>query len=80
MGPGDSSERAHWLETLPDLPLKALITGDAGFVGYQYLRAILDGGRQLLIRVGANVRLWKKLGYVRESIRRAAMNETFGSS
>jgi Transposase DDE domain len=64
--PGDSSERAHLLEMLPDLPPDALVTGDAGFVGYQYLRAILDGGRQLLIRVGANVRLLKKLGYVRE--------------
>ena len=66
VGPGDSSERAHLWEMLPDLPLKALVTGDAGFVGYQDLRAILDGGRQLLIRVGANVRLLKKLGYVRE--------------
>ena len=51
---------------LPDLPLNALVTGDAGFVGDQDLRAILDGGRQLLIRVGANVRLRKKLGHVRE--------------
>ena len=66
VGPGDSSERAHLWEMLPDLPLNALVTGDAGFVGDQYLRAILDGGRQLLIRVGANVRLLKKLGYVRE--------------
>lgn len=65
-GPTDSSERAHLLEMIPDLPPNALVTGDAGFVGYQYLRAILDGGRQLLIRVGANLRLLKKLGYVRE--------------
>ena len=66
VGPGDSSDRAHLLEMLPDLPLNALVTGDAGFVGDQYLRAILDGGRQILIRVGANVRLLKKLGSVRE--------------
>ena len=65
-GSGDSSERAHLLEMLPDWPLKALITGNAGFVGYQDLRAILDSGRPLLIRVGANVRLLKKLGYVPE--------------
>ena len=54
------------LEMLPQLPPEALITADAGFVGYEYLRAILDSGRQLLIRVGSNVRLLKKLGIARE--------------
>jgi hypothetical protein len=52
---------------LPHLPPNALITADAGFVGYEYLRAILDGDRELLIRVGSNVRLFKNLGYARES-------------
>ena len=66
VGPGDSSERAHLLEMLADLPLNALVTGDAGFVGDQSLRAILDSGRYLLIRVGANVRLPRKLGSIRE--------------
>ena len=65
-GPADSSERAHLLEMLAGLPAAALITADAGFVGYDYAKAILDSGRQLLIRVGANVRLLTKLGYVRE--------------
>lgn len=67
IGPSDSSERAHLLEMLPHLPPNALITADAGFVGYEYLRAILDSDRELLIRVGSNVRLLKKLGYARES-------------
>lgn len=67
IGPCDSSERAHLLEMLPQLPAEALITADAGFVGYEYLRAILDSQRRLLIRVGSNVRLLKKLGYARES-------------
>lgn len=66
IGPSDSSERAHLLEMLGDLPIKALITGDAGFVGYEYARAIVDSGRNFLIRVGANVRLLRKLGYARE--------------
>ena len=44
----------------------ALVTADAGFVGYEYWKALLDSGRHLLIRVGANVRLLKGLGYVRE--------------
>jgi len=66
-GPADSSERAHLLEMLGDLPPGALIAGDAGFVGYAYARAILDSNRELLIRVGSNVRLLRNLGYVRES-------------
>jgi hypothetical protein len=65
-GPSDSSERGHLLEMLAGLPPEALITADAGFVGYEYAKAILDSGRQLLIRVGSNVRLLKDLGQVRE--------------
>lgn len=67
LGPSESSERAHLLEMLPHLPPEALITADAGFTGYESWQAILDSGRQLLIRVGSNVRLLRKLGYVRES-------------
>lgn len=67
LGPSDSSERAHLLEMLGGLPPAALITADAGFVGYEYWKAILDSGRQLLIRVGSNVRLLQQLGFVRES-------------
>lgn len=66
-GPADSSERAHLLEMLPALPAGALITADAGFVGYDYARAIRNSGRHLLIRVGANVKLLQKLGFVRET-------------
>jgi len=66
-GPADSSERAHLLEMLPALPADALLAADAGFVGYAYLQAIVASGRELLLRVGANVRLLRKLGYVRES-------------
>lgn len=66
IGPADSSERAHMLAMLSTLPPGALIAADAGFVGYEYLKAIVDGGRQLLLRVGSNVRLLKKLGYAQE--------------
>jgi hypothetical protein len=66
-GPADSSERAHLLQMLPALPEWALVAADAGFVGYQYAKAVLDSGRELLLRVGANVRLLRKLGCVRES-------------
>lgn len=66
LGPSDSSERDHWRQMVPALPAGALITADAGFVGYEYWKDVLESDRQLLIRVGANVRLLKKLGYVRE--------------
>ena len=66
-GPADSSERAHLLKMLPALPEGALVAADAGFVGYDYAKAVIDSHRQLLLRVGANVRLLRKLGCVRES-------------
>lgn len=65
-GPADSSERAHLREMLDGLPAGALVTADAGFVGYEGLQTIMEGGRQVLLRVGANVRLLKNLGYARE--------------
>ena len=64
-GPVDSSERAQMLEMLPFLPENALITADAGFVGYDYWRAIEDAGHAFVIRVGSNVKLLKELGYAR---------------
>ena len=69
IGPADSSERAHMREMLDDLPPAALILADAGFVGYDGLQAIVQGGRDVLLRVGANVRLLKKLGWARETSR-----------
>ena len=65
-GPADSSERKHLLEMLVTAPLGSLITADAGFVGYELWKAVLDAGHQLLVRVGANVRLLKNLGYAEE--------------
>ncbi len=67
IGSRNSSERGHLLEMLDDLPAGCLITGDAGFVGYELARAILSGGRQIVIRVGSNVKLLKKLGVFEES-------------
>ena len=66
IGPSDSSERDHLRQMIAALPAGALVTADAGFVGYETWKAILDSGRHFLIRVGANVRLLRKLGYVEE--------------
>jgi Transposase DDE domain len=65
-GPSDSSERDHFRQMIAALPNGALVTGDAGFVGYHYWKEVIDSGRQLLIRVGGNVRLLKNLGYIRQ--------------
>jgi Transposase DDE domain len=65
-GPSDSSERDHFRQMITALPNGALVTGDAGFVGYHYWKEVIDSGRQLLIRVGGNVRLLKNLGYIRQ--------------
>ena len=66
-GPSDSSERGHLEDMLDELPENALLTMDAGFVGYDFWNAILESGRNFLVRVGGNVRLLKGLGYARQS-------------
>jgi hypothetical protein len=65
-GPSDSSEREHLEQMLAELPENSLITADAGFVGYDFWKAILEARQNFLVRVGGNVRLLKKLGYARE--------------
>lgn len=65
-GPSDSSERGHFQEMLDSVPAGSLLTADAGFVGYDLWKAVLDAGHQLLVRVGSNVKLLQKLGYARE--------------
>lgn len=66
-GPSGSSERHHLLDMIATLPQNALLACDANFIGYDFWSAILNSGREFVIRVGSNVRLLKKLGYVRES-------------
>jgi hypothetical protein len=66
-GPSDSSERGHLLEMLPSLPQGSLLTADAGFVGYEFCQEILKGRHDLLLRVGGNIRLLRKLGYAQEN-------------
>jgi hypothetical protein len=65
-GPSDSSERQQLQEMLGELPENTLIAADAGFVGYDFWRALIQAGHSFVIRAGANVRLLKKLGYARE--------------
>jgi len=59
LGPSNSSERAHVMEILMQelFPEKTLFCGDAGFVGYEFWKAIIDTGGDFLVRVGGNVSL-----------------------
>jgi hypothetical protein len=65
LGPSDSSERTHFRDMLATqkFPKNTLFCGDAGFVGYDLWRSIIDAEHNFLIRVGGNVRLLTKLGY-----------------
>ena len=65
-GPSGASERDHLLAMVPELPAHALIAADAGFVGYALWQALLTAGHHFVIRVGANVRLLRQLGWARE--------------
>jgi hypothetical protein len=64
-GPSTASEREDFGQLLREqqFPENTLFCGDAGFTGYELWKAIIDQGHQILIRVGANVMLLRKLGY-----------------
>ena len=59
LGPSNSSERDHVKEIVNDeeFPENVLFCGDAGFVGYDFWRQLVDRGHDFLVRVGANVSL-----------------------
>jgi hypothetical protein len=65
-GPSGASERDHLVAMVPELPAQALLVADAGFVGYEVWQTLLTAGHHFVIRVGANVRLLRQLGWVRE--------------
>lgn len=67
IGPGNSSEREHVLAMLETLPENAMLTMDAGFVGYGFWRQLQAANASMVVRVGANVKVLNKLGYVRRT-------------
>jgi hypothetical protein len=66
IGPGTASERRHLEDMLADLPEQALVVADAGFTGYDLYRRIVAAQHSFLLRVGANVHLLRKLGYLEQ--------------
>ena len=63
LGPSSDSERTHVLDMLKtgDFLDDTLFVGDAGFVGYDFWRAIMNRQHHFLVRVGANVNLLTEL-------------------
>lgn len=67
IGKAKASERDHLRQMIHLLPRQAMLIADAGYTGYELWRMLIDSGRSILIRAGANVHLLRKLGYeVRE--------------
>jgi hypothetical protein len=65
VGPGTDSERRHAAAMVDGLPPRALLVADAGFVGYDLCRQLVQSDRSFLLRVGGNIRLLQQLGYYR---------------
>lgn len=65
-GPARASERGQLRLMLEELPADSMLVMDAGFVGFDLIKTILaqGRGRSILLRVGSNVRLLRKLGLV----------------
>jgi hypothetical protein len=65
-GHGRGSERHQLRRMVKWLPPNSMLVADAGFTGYDLLSSIMGSGQQLIVRVGSNVRLLKKLSYAVE--------------
>ena len=65
LGPSNASERQHVMEMIASghFLKNTLFVGDAGFVGYEFWKFIIEQGHNFLVRVGANVHLLETLGF-----------------
>ena len=61
---GKASERTHLMQMIPWLPKMALLVTDAGYVGYDVLRKLLEAKVQFLMRMSSNA-----LFYTEQEIR-----------
>ncbi len=67
VGRADANERDQLRSMLPELPSDALVVADALFIGFDLLSRMDRRGQRFLVRVGANVRLLRRLGCVQEN-------------
>jgi hypothetical protein len=65
LGPSNASERQQVMDLIGSVHFlkNTLFVGDAGFVGYEFWKLIIEEGYDFLVRVGANVRLLENLGF-----------------
>lgn len=65
LGPSNASERQQVMDMIVSSHFlkNTLFVGDAGFVGYDFWKLILDHNHDFLVRVGGNVRLLENLGF-----------------
>ncbi|QDU41476.1 Transposase DDE domain protein [Maioricimonas rarisocia] len=54
VGPGTDSERHHLQEMLEELPVRTMLTADAGFISYDLCHTLMDSGHTFVLRVGGN--------------------------
>jgi hypothetical protein len=66
IGRADSCERHHLRDMLRELPCESLLVCDAGFAGYDLFRRMRRRKLHLLVRVGSNIHLLRRLGCRRE--------------
>ncbi len=57
-GKGTASERGHLLQLLPVLPAAALVVADAGYVGYEVTRTLVEHSVCFLIRMSSQATLY----------------------
>ena len=65
-GRADANEQDHLRSMLPELPGGALVVADAFFTSFGLLNRMQCRGMLFLVRIGSNVRLLRRLGYVQE--------------
>jgi len=66
-GPSNASETEHLEAMIDSLPQRSVLVADAGFIGYDLWSKVFDAGHDWVVRVGANVKLLRKLGFSREN-------------
>ncbi len=68
-GKGTASERGHLLQLLPVLPAAALVVADAGYVGYEVARTLVEHSVCFLIRMSSQATLYTARAVRLESFR-----------
>jgi hypothetical protein len=69
LGTGTADEREHLVQLLPTLPERTLLIADAGFIGYDLLKTLVDKNISFLIRLCSKAPLYSHKRINRERFR-----------